>query len=76
MTCSVELVVRELPDALAVPADAIFEQDDKQVAYVVTGKDKSKERTVKGQKVGSLFVIQQGLKAGDKILTQKPEPKQ
>jgi hypothetical protein len=76
MTCSVELTVKDLPNAIAVPAAAVFDDGDGKCVYVVGKDGKAKKRAVTGQQVGKQFVVRRGVKPGTKILTAKPEDAQ
>jgi multidrug efflux pump subunit AcrA (membrane-fusion protein) len=79
MTCKVKLTPVFKKDALAVPSSAVFEDDfDPTKRYVlVAAKEKDDEperRDVKiGQRTDDKVEIVEGLEAGEKILTKKPE---
>jgi HlyD family secretion protein len=75
MTCKVTLVPVFKADALSVPASAVFEDDfDPSKRYVLIAGDKPERRDVKtGLRTDAKVEIVEGLKAGDKILTKKPE---
>ena len=73
MTCTINLTIQDLPAALTVPAQAVFFEDGKPVVYLAGGGDQPERREIVGAKVGSMFVIQQGLAAGTKVLTERPE---
>ncbi len=79
MTCKVKLTPVFKKDALAVPSSAVFEDDfDAGKRYVlVAAKDKDGEpqrRDVKiGQRTDDKTEIVDGLEAGEKILTKKPD---
>ena len=79
MTCKVKLLAYEKKDAIAIPEKALFhEEDDSDKAYVylAANEDKPVKRTVKtGRKHGGKVEITQGLKDGEKILTEKPKEK-
>jgi HlyD family secretion protein len=76
MTCKVKLVPVMKPEALVVPASAVFEDDfEFGKRYVlIAGGDKPERREVKiGQRTDAKVEIVEGLKAGERILTKKPE---
>ena len=61
-----------IKDAILVPQSATFELQDKRFAVVVDkdGKTKSTAITVMKNTAGTYFVVQDGLKAGDKIVLE------
>jgi multidrug efflux pump subunit AcrA (membrane-fusion protein) len=73
MTCTIDLTVKELPAALTVPASAVFSEDGQSFVYVAGGADQHERHAVVGEKIGKLFVIQQGVDAGTKVLAEQPE---
>ena len=74
MTCKVTLVPVLKPDALVVPASAVFVDDfDASKRYVLIASEKPERRDVKtGQRTDAKVEIVEGLKGGEKILTKKP----
>ncbi|MEX2185609.1 MAG: HlyD family efflux transporter periplasmic adaptor subunit [Pirellulales bacterium] len=77
MACKVKVTPVFKKDALAVPSSMVFEDDfDAGKRYVlVPGKDgEPQRRDVKiGQRTDDKTEIADGLKAGEKILTKKPD---
>ncbi len=72
MTCKVKLTSYEKKDALTIPEKAVF-HDEEGKAYVWLAGDPPEKQSVETGKTNSGKVeITQGLKAGDKILTEKP----
>ncbi|MEA5444932.1 efflux RND transporter periplasmic adaptor subunit [Gammaproteobacteria bacterium AB-CW1] len=68
----IRLAVDRRPDALAVPASAIGEEDDKRYVYVVRD-DRLHHRTVEtGVTRGNWTEIQSGLEEGDIVLATNP----
>jgi membrane fusion protein (multidrug efflux system) len=60
-----------LPAALLVPQRAVNELQTSYEVAVVGGDDKVQIRSVKvGDRVGSLWVIEDGLKPGDRIIVE------
>ncbi|MCX2451745.1 efflux RND transporter periplasmic adaptor subunit [Pedobacter sp. PLR] len=61
-----------IKDAILVPQSATFELQDKRFAVVVDkdGKTKSTAITVMKNTAGTYFVVEEGLKAGDKIVLE------
>ncbi|HEV3256918.1 MAG TPA: HlyD family efflux transporter periplasmic adaptor subunit [Gemmataceae bacterium] len=76
MACHVKLVAYKNPDALTVPAAAVFTEpldDDSHYVYV-WGKDGKPEKrpVVVGQKAGDTVEVRKGLHEGDEVLLEKP----
>ncbi|WP_316747460.1 efflux RND transporter periplasmic adaptor subunit [Pedobacter gandavensis] len=61
-----------IKDALLVPQSATFELQDKRFAVVVDKDGKTKSTAIKVMKntAGTYFVVEEGLKAGDKIVLE------
>jgi multidrug efflux pump subunit AcrA (membrane-fusion protein) len=76
MACTVKLVPYSKKDAIAVPASAVFEEDDAHFVHVVDAKGKDTKREVRpGRTSGGRTEILSGLKAGEEILLEKPSDK-
>ena len=59
----------DVDDAILVPQKAVFEVQDKNFVYVVDGGNKVRTRSFEPQsRVGQLYVVKSGLKAGDRIV--------
>ena len=75
MLADVEIIVEKIPNAIYIPAQAIFEKEGKSVVYVKQGA-KFVAREVKLLKRSeSLMIISGGLKAGEEISMQDPDAK-
>jgi hypothetical protein len=73
MACALKFVPYSKKDAVAVPAAAVFEEDDERFVYVVGKQGKETKRVVKtGRTSGTQTEILTGLSAGDEILLQRP----
>jgi multidrug resistance efflux pump len=76
MACEAKFTAYHKDDALTVPATAVFAvegEEDSHYVYLAHGEEK---RTVKvGETSGQKTEILEGLKAGDEILTAKPQGK-
>lgn len=78
MTCNVKLVAFDKPDAVVVPAAAVFEDASTGKHYVYrVGADDSRQKTevTLGERTEKEVEIVQGLLEGDKILLEKPAEK-
>ncbi len=66
---NVRLVLATLPGAVLVPAEATQDSAKGQFVYVVNQDSTAELRPVKvGQRQGDLIVIEQGLKAGERVV--------
>ena len=75
MLADVEIIVEKIPNAIYIPAQAIFEKEGKSIVYVKQGT-KFVAREVKLLKRSeSLMIIADGLKAGEEISIQDPNAK-
>ena len=67
----VQLLLKEQPDTLVVPQQAIGEQQGQSYVFVVGDDNKVEFRNVTtGSDYNDLTVIQSGLKAGEKVITE------
>lgn len=59
----------DVDDALLVPQKAVFEVQDKNFVYVVDANNKVKSRSfVPSSRVDQFYIVQSGLKEGDRIV--------
>ena len=76
ITGQVTVVVDHVPDAISVPAQALFQKSGQNVAYVWTGSQFD-ERTVQvDRKSGDKVLIANGLKAGEQVALRDPSAKE
>jgi HlyD family secretion protein len=69
MACSVKFVPYSRKEALAVPATAVFEEDDKQFVTVVhAGGKKERREVTTGKTANDLIEIVTGLREGEEIV--------
>ena len=67
----VKLLLKEQPDALLVPQQAVSEFQGQQFVYVVGTDNKAEYRNVTtGPNYNDLVIIQDGVKSGEKVLTE------
>ncbi len=73
----IQFLVYENEQAIVVPASAVFSErkdEDIKFVYLHREREKPKKQTVKtGEKSGENIEILEGLKAGKKILAEKPK---
>jgi multidrug resistance efflux pump len=75
LLADVEIIVEKIPDAINIPAQAVFEKDGKQIVYV-KNENRWDERPIKPLKRSeSTMVISEGLKAGETIAMANPNAK-
>jgi multidrug efflux system membrane fusion protein len=67
----VKLLLKEQPDALLVPQQAVSDFQGQQFVYVVGADNKVEYRNVTtGPNYNELVVIQDGVKTGEKVITE------
>ncbi|MCL4401957.1 MAG: hypothetical protein M1436_04735, partial [Acidobacteria bacterium] len=75
LLADVEIIVENIPNALHIPAQAVFEREGKQVVYVQTGK-RFEEREIKLVKRSeSIMVLASGVNPGEVIAMSDPYAK-
>jgi hypothetical protein len=68
----IEIIVEKIPNAVYLPAQAVFEKDGKQIVYVMKGK-RFEERVVKlAKRSESTMVITEGASEGDIVALADP----
>jgi RND family efflux transporter MFP subunit len=58
------------PDAIAIPRDAIFREGGKDYVYLADNGAAVKKQVVKGENNGNQIEITEGLKAGDRLISE------
>jgi hypothetical protein len=72
LLADVEVIIEKIPNAIYIPAQAVFERDGRPVVYVKIG-DRFEERAVKlAKRSESTMVISEGLRAGEEIALSNP----
>ena len=75
LLADVEITVEKIPNAIHIPAQAIFEKDGKPTVWVERGR-RFEQRTVKlARRSESTMVIADGLKPGEVIALSDPTAK-
>ncbi|MCL6546829.1 MAG: efflux RND transporter periplasmic adaptor subunit [Bryobacteraceae bacterium] len=73
LLADVEIIVEKIPNAIHIPAQAVFDKDGRPVVYVQTADGTFQERPVKILKRSeSTMVISEGLRAGELIALSDP----
>lgn len=68
MFADVEIITERIDDVLAVPSDAILEQDEKQYVYVLEGETAVKTEVVTGKADEQYTEILSGLEEGARVV--------
>ena len=67
----VRVTVRNIPGALLVPQRSVNELQTSYEIAVVGGENKVEIRSVKvGERLGALWVIDEGIKPGDRVIVE------
>ncbi len=73
MSAQVEILVKELPDVIYVPIQAVAPADGEKICYVVGGLGASEPRVVEVGDFNNEFIeIKSGLAEGDTVLLRAP----
>lgn len=73
MFARIEVALKEKPNALAVPREAVLEEGGKQFVFVVEGNQAFRKPIVTGIEQDQLIEVVEGLKDGDKIVVRGQE---
>ena len=72
LLADIEVIIEKIPNAIYIPAQAVFERDGRPVVYVKTA-ERFEERAVKlAKRSESTMVISEGLRAGEEIALTNP----
>ena len=75
LLADVEIIVEKIPNAIHVPAQAVFQKDNKMVVYVKeNGRFVPREIHIK-KRSENVFVIESGVAPGDEVAMADPEAK-
>jgi HlyD family secretion protein len=72
MSCSVEIFIEQLPDALFVPVQAVFRDREKNLAFVVKDGDVEPREVRVGNYTELWVEVLEGLAEGETVLLQPP----
>lgn len=73
MTVNAEIFIEEIPDAVLIPLECLFNKDGKKIVYLKS-RWGFKEKTVETGKSNDNFVqITKGLNGGETLASRKPE---
>ena len=73
LLADIQVIIEKIPNAIYIPAQAVFERDGRPVVYVKTTAQRFEERAVKlAKRSESTMVISEGLKAGEEVALTNP----
>ncbi len=75
LLADVEIIVEKIPNAIHIPAQAVFEKEGHLVVFVKEGQKFVARRIKIGKRSESTLVIAEGLKPGETIAMANPEAK-
>jgi len=75
LLADVEIIVEKIPNAIHIPAQAVFEKEGHLVVYVKEGEKFAARRIKIGRRSESTLVVADGLKPGETIAMANPEAK-
>jgi multidrug efflux pump subunit AcrA (membrane-fusion protein) len=73
MFARIEVVLKEKPDALAVPREAVLKEEGKPFVFTVEGNQAIRKPVVTGIEQDRLIEIVEGVKDGDKVVVRGQE---
>jgi len=76
MSTNVRIATDRIPNAIIIPADALFHKEGQSVAYVLHGSKFDERRIEVERRSGDQLLISKGLQPGDRIALQDPTAKQ
>jgi len=71
----VQIIVEKIPNALHIPAQAVFEKEGRRVVYVKSGSGFEPRPITTSKRSESVFVVSDGLKRGEVIALADPTVK-
>jgi len=75
ITGEVTVVVDRVPDALTIPAQALFQKSGQNISYVWQGTQFEEREIEVGRRSGDKILIAKGLRPGEKIALRDPTMK-
>lgn len=76
ITGQVTVVVDHVPDAISIPAQAMFQKSGQNVAYVWTGSQFDEREVEVGRRSGDRILIAKGLRQGEQVALRDPTVKE
>jgi len=75
ITGDVTVVVDRVPDAVTIPAQALFQKSGQNVAYVWRGSQFEEQEISVGRRSGDKILIAKGLRGGEQVALRDPTAK-
>lgn len=75
ITGDVKVLVEKVPDAVIIPAQAMFEKSGENVVYVWRGGEFQEARVQVGRKSGDKILVAKGVSPGEKLALRDPTVK-
>jgi HlyD family secretion protein len=72
MTTSNQILIKEVPDTIFIPQEAVFEKDGKYIVYLKDGSSYDEVEVTLGDKSEDHIIVESGLKAGDIVALSDP----
>lgn len=72
MSANVRVIVDQLPNAITIPAAALFRKAGKSVVYVVHGTRLEQRTVVVVRRSGDQLLIANGLQPGERVALEEP----
>jgi HlyD family secretion protein len=72
LSASARIAIEKIPDAILVPAEAVFEKNGQSVAYVLHGSKFEERKVEVGRRGKTELMIVNGLHPGEKVALQDP----
>jgi HlyD family secretion protein len=76
MTAQLTVIVDQVANALAIPAQASFQKSGQTVAYLWTGSKFQEQAIEVGRRSGDRILVSRGLREGDRIALEDPSGKE
>ena len=73
VTVSLRVAIDRLPDAVIVPAEAVFERDGEEVVYVVASGRAERRRIEVDRRTSERVAVRRGVAPGDLVAVVDPE---
>jgi HlyD family secretion protein len=76
LTAQLTVVVDRIPDALTIPAQALFRKSGQDLAYVWRGRQFEPRIVEVARRSGDRVLVAKGLRPGERVALQDPSPRE
>ncbi|MDB6124651.1 MAG: Efflux transporter, family, subunit [Pedosphaera sp.] len=73
MSAKAEILIKELPDVVYVPIQAVNTEGNKQICYLAHGSRQERHEIETGEFNDEFIEVKNGIKEGDKVCLRSPE---